>query len=890
MTRILIAGYYGFGNLGDEAILSCSLRDLRVSFPDASISVLSGDPPGTSRQHGVPSLSWTEPEAILDAIHSSEVVLLGGGGLFHDYWSVAPEQVGAFQGIGQDAYAGIPILANMLGKPCMLYGVGLGPLEERKARALAAAALQRCHVLSVRDEESADLARALLGGVAQDIVVTADPAFGLQAPRISSSEQGPHRLGVCLRPWKLGPSIEWEREVARALSDFLSEVGGEIVFLPFEIRGESDGEDDAAVARRVMEQLGPSAPVRILEAPLSIDRALNEISECNLVLGMRYHSVLFSLLCGRRVAALAYDPKVSHLMSGAGFAEWALDGSDWNTAAVARLLHAAREQPRAPAEFLTRMADRARENARLAAGLIHGPLPEASASDRMAQRVALRYFGERERTQDLVRQLDTMRDQAHRLLQDRNRLARDLADLRETLGVRALDLYWTQIRRVFPEGGLGRRIYRRASSAGRRALEGLGVAMPVTDRQTRESQLELSSFLASSDSHVQEARVEPTGDVHLDLARFEQRVAQTGAGHVVAIFSSTKLVESEGQRPTHLALELAARGIPVVFVYWRWSKSESMAQASLAGGILQVPIDVVVDDPAGLFGRFPGARRTVVFEFPHPSFFESLAVAHARGWETVYDVIDDWQAFSEAGWAKWYDRGMEAHFAWSADAVLCVNSILAEKMAALGRSTTDLLPNGSPEHIGVIETPIALDRGDVTIGYFGHLSEGWFDWKLLIATAHARPEWLFYVIGYGEGRRSRRLPANVHLLGRKPQHSLAAYAANWDVAIVPFKPGPLSAAADPIKTYEYLAMGLPVVMTGCYPPGRAADLVQRAEGKTQFIDMIAAAARDKTRGAADRRQFAMTSTWSQRATSLQRVLEEQTQRLAGKHRLFARAI
>ena len=75
--RILIAGYYGFGNTGDEAILAAMLRDLRRRRPGLDCVVVSGDPAETAARHGVRSLLWTDVPAILEAAERCELSLLG---------------------------------------------------------------------------------------------------------------------------------------------------------------------------------------------------------------------------------------------------------------------------------------------------------------------------------------------------------------------------------------------------------------------------------------------------------------------------------------------------------------------------------------------------------------------------------------------------------------------------------------------------------------------------------------------------------------------------------------------------------------------------------------------------------------------------------------------
>jgi glycosyltransferase involved in cell wall biosynthesis len=181
----------------------------------------------------------------------------------------------------------------------------------------------------------------------------------------------------------------------------------------------------------------------------------------------------------------------------------------------------------------------------------------------------------------------------------------------------------------------------------------------------------------------------------------------------------------------------------------------------------------------------------------------------------------------------------------------------------------------------------ALPGGVVTLGYFVHLTCGWFDWKLVAEAARRRPRWRFYLIGYGGAPERVTLPDNVTLLGRRMQHELAGLAAGWDVAIVPFRDEPLAAGADPIKTYEYLAMGLPVVVTGVHPPPGAEAFVSRTTTVEGFLDALAAAASLPAEAAEARRAYAAGCTWDARVEALLGSLAAGRQRVGEKRALVA---
>ena len=105
---ILIAGYYGFGNAGDEAILAAMLGELRVLRPDLDLAVASGDPAATAARHGVRAVARDDLTAVIAAIRASDLVILGGGGLFQDYWPVPAESFLTARQGGLLTYARLP--------------------------------------------------------------------------------------------------------------------------------------------------------------------------------------------------------------------------------------------------------------------------------------------------------------------------------------------------------------------------------------------------------------------------------------------------------------------------------------------------------------------------------------------------------------------------------------------------------------------------------------------------------------------------------------------------------------------------------------------------------------------------------------------------------------
>jgi glycosyltransferase involved in cell wall biosynthesis len=419
---------------------------------------------------------------------------------------------------------------------------------------------------------------------------------------------------------------------------------------------------------------------------------------------------------------------------------------------------------------------------------------------------------------------------------------------------KAFSAIYQVLKRLFPAGSMGRRLFYRLRARYGRSIISLDRRPPLhTDRE---------------------------------LQQFTTWIQERNAPMVVVVLASTELLESEGQRSTNLALEFSQRGIPSVFGYWRWKSDYWAPQNRLDQGILQIPVDVLASWPEMVFRAFECREKLLLIEFPHPSFFKIVAEAHASGWMVIYDVVDDWEEFQRVGQAIWYEPQFERHLLNTADAITAVNPLLGDRLRALGVEEIEIIPNGLASDVHVVAQERLLERGDITIGYFGYLAGSWFDWKLLARAATARPLWKFYLIGYGGQPEGVRLPENIILLGKKPRSELASYAANWDVAIVPFKAEKLAEGADPIKTYEYLAMGLPVVVTGVYPPSGGEDLVQRVEALEEFLEAIKVAAQERNQRIDQRIAFAQTCSWSHRLDAILNMLEKGSQRLEEKRVMF----
>ena len=123
--RLVISGYYGFGNAGDEAVLAGMLELAgRAGVRRDDVSVLSADPPLTSRVHDVRAVSRWNPLRVAAELRRADALLSGGGSLLQDVSSIRPVSY----------YAGVMALARLVGRPYAVVAQGLGPLRVGTSR------------------------------------------------------------------------------------------------------------------------------------------------------------------------------------------------------------------------------------------------------------------------------------------------------------------------------------------------------------------------------------------------------------------------------------------------------------------------------------------------------------------------------------------------------------------------------------------------------------------------------------------------------------------------------------------------------------------------------------------------------------------------------------
>ncbi|MDD5317645.1 MAG: glycosyltransferase [Candidatus ainarchaeum sp.] len=215
------------------------------------------------------------------------------------------------------------------------------------------------------------------------------------------------------------------------------------------------------------------------------------------------------------------------------------------------------------------------------------------------------------------------------------------------------------------------------------------------------------------------------------------------------------------------------------------------------------------------FSEYSGSRKkTVVYQTPYLSQF--IPLFKKLGYYIVYDMVDEVGEFAES--PSYFTSG-EGYLLENADLVLATAKPLFERARKFNRNAA-LVPNGVDYGMfaaarGRLGRPRDMPKpGKPVIGYYGAIWN-WFDLDLLEFAARARPRYNFVLIGtlYEPYRKRIERLRNVHYLGEKPYAELPRYLANFDVATILFRESRLTKSVNPVKVFEYLAGGKPVVST-----------------------------------------------------------------------------
>jgi polysaccharide pyruvyl transferase CsaB len=395
MTNVLIAGYYGLGNIGDEAILAGMINSLRKYVDDPHISVITNNPEETRALHNVMpvqhSFNKGIPRFIRSVIFEGElatvkreivncdVFILGGGSLLQDlriYYL--------------PALLSLIRLAQRYEKKTVVYGIGAGPIDTPLGRKLCKSVLNEADLVTVRDAMSKEVLERC--GV-QEVIRTADPAFGIEVPdpavisiylRSMNITNGEQYIATTAYNWLHDSDIsrnavkeaqdllDRRESMASIFESIVREHDRKVLFIPT-VKVDREGYT------AIRDLMPSSGRAEVPEYDPHFNAVFAALSRSDILVGMRLHSLILATMMGVPVVPVSYCGKVKSYLELVGLEDLYLDVEDLGTKAFAerffenfdmvwenRTLYAAKQRQAAE-----QLREKALLNAKLVAELVN---------------------------------------------------------------------------------------------------------------------------------------------------------------------------------------------------------------------------------------------------------------------------------------------------------------------------------------------------------------------------------------------------------------------------------------------------------------------------------------------------------------------------------------
>lgn len=294
----------------------------------------------------------------------------------------------------------------------------------------------------------------------------------------------------------------------------------------------------------------------------------------------------------------------------------------------------------------------------------------------------------------------------------------------------------------------------------------------------------------------------------------------------------------------------------------------------------------------GAYLRAEGITDAILWVY-HPGYGAGVAELSHR--LLVYDCVDEYTAFPEFRQAKEWMRERERALCERADLVFCTAPELYQRKRVFNPDHTHLVHNvGDAEHFEHASDPDLRIPADLEaiphprIGFIGAVSDYKLDVEWLLHAAEKRPDWSIVVIGPtgiadpGTDVSALAAAPNVHLLGHREYAKLPAYLKGFDVAVIPYRINDYTRSVFPIKFFEFMATGRPVVISKLPALEAYHDAVLVADSAPQFVARCEEALANPDRGREARVALARKHSWPARIAELMAHIERRLDDDPGK--------
>ena len=292
----MISGYYGFDNPGDELILKAIIENLRALDPSLDITVISKNPWRTVNLHpSIMAVNRWNIWGIARELLRCQLFISGGGGLLQD--ATGQGSVIYYLGWGY-------IAKKIFRKKVMLYAQGIGPLNKDLSRFLVRWWINSMDLITLREERSLLLLRDL-GVYESKVKITADPVLGL-TPRLVVTPREKSKLSI-------GLVLRQDSDKLRSVKtwcDILIAINNahnvKLCLLPFQ------HPHDVRLSQAIKENMKTKVELKVWQ---DLNDIISFYDDVDAIVSMRLHALILSVVCGKPMLGLNYDPKIDNFMA-----------------------------------------------------------------------------------------------------------------------------------------------------------------------------------------------------------------------------------------------------------------------------------------------------------------------------------------------------------------------------------------------------------------------------------------------------------------------------------------------------------------------------------------------------------------------------------------------
>ncbi len=306
---VIISGYYGFSNLGDDTLLRSLIGALRREKPDIKITVLCAKPKAMSSLYGARCINRYNIPAIISEMRKAKILINGGGNLIQDGTSKKSLLY----------YTSIMKLAKKCGLKTVLYANGIGPLYNSISRKRAKNAIDNCDHITLRDPDSIALLQEIgCEDAAKKAKISADPAFcRLESdPKwikfILEREGLDKDAGYFMVSVRSGNTLskeDFDQRVLTEMTKAITSISEKYALCPIFVPFQSKIDDE--MTKALFNATGKG----IILSDLRASELCGIIDICKFTLSMRLHLLIFSASEGIPMIGLSYDKKVDSFLN-----------------------------------------------------------------------------------------------------------------------------------------------------------------------------------------------------------------------------------------------------------------------------------------------------------------------------------------------------------------------------------------------------------------------------------------------------------------------------------------------------------------------------------------------------------------------------------------------